>query len=168
MMDLLDPVADALVLLCWLRVGLRRRLGLKTQPLPGPALLCKRDSSVGYAQIFGAVGIKAINFALDRGLADAAALHVPADRRLDPENDEDLRRIWLRSLRSRAFNMELGALNLLAAAEEMTGRLDYASYSPEELKLIFTRYNADTHRVTPYGEAVYKWYCEFAGKERSQ
>ena len=168
LMDLLDIAADALVWLYWLRRDLRRglkALGLvqSVEPWSRWAFLRKRDSSVGYAQIFGAVGIKAINFALDRGLAAAESLHVPSDRRLDPERPEDLRRIWTRSRLSRAFNMELGALNLLAAAEEMTGRVDFASCTPEELKLIFTRYNADTRRVTPYGEAVYASYREFCG-----
>ena len=164
LMDILDPVADSLVLLYRLRWNLRRLLRLPPPAERGPALLRKRDSSVGYAQIFGAVGIRAINFALDRGLTTAEALSLPAGRRLDPACEEDLRLVWNRSRRSRAFNMELCALNLLCAAEEMTGRVDFPSCSPEELKLIFTRYNADTRRITPYGEAVYGYYTAFMAR----
>ena len=59
--------------------------------------------------------------------------------------------------------MTAAALNLLSAAEEKTGRIDFPSYSPEELKLIFTRYNGTVPHITPYGEAVYRHYLRYAG-----
>ena len=160
-MDLLDPLADLAVECYWLRYRLRRRLGCR-DPRPrlrrGP--LGKRDSSTGYAQIFAYVAIRAIRFAQERGLA---APGEPADLGSDPDDPEKLREIWLRLHRDRRFSTECAALNLLCAAEEMTGRLDFAGYRPEEWKLIFTRYNADTRRITPYGEAVYQRYLRDGG-----
>ena len=152
--DLLDPAADALV-----RFNQRR---LDT-PISGGGFLQKCDSTTGYGQIFGAVAIRAVNFAVDRGLADYAALGLPTDRRLDAQRMADLRLVWDRLHTDPAFNIECTALNLLAAAEEMTGRIDFAGYTPEELKLVFTRYNGNFKEVSPYGEAVYAIYRRFLG-----
>ena len=58
-------------------------------------------------------------------------------------------------------NIEIATLNLLAAADEMVGRLDFETFSPEELKLVFTRYNADVKDITPYGERAYEYYLAF-------
>ncbi len=127
----------------------------------GPGRLQKTDSSTGYAQIFGFVAINALNFAADRGLASYAALGVPTDHRLDPAALPDIRLVWGRLHRDPIFNMTAAALNLLSAAEEKTGRIDFPSYSPEELKLIFTRYNGTVPHITPYGEAVYQHYLRY-------
>ena len=150
--DLLDVVADALVKFN------QRRLDA---PVSGGGFLRKCDSSTGYGQIFGAVAIKAINFAADRGLTDYAALGLPADRRLDPQNMADLRLVWGQLHSDPVFNIECTALNLLAAAEEMTGRIDFPGYSKEELKLVFTRYNGNYKDVSPYGEAAYEIYQRY-------
>ena len=164
--DLLDIAADLAVMGYWLRYDLRGRLGF---PDPAPALrfgpFGKRDSSTGYAQIFAYVGINAINFALDRGLCDSAALKLPAGPRLSPERPEDLRGIWTRLHRDTAFNLELATLNLLSAAEEMTGQIAFDDYTPEELKLVLTRYNADVKHITAYGEAAYGHYLRYRGME---
>ena len=152
--DLLDPVADALV-----RFNQRR---LDT-PISGGGFLQKCDSSTGYGQIFGAVAIRAVNFAVDRGLADYAALGLPTDHRLDAQRMADLRLVWGRLHDDPVFNMTATALNLLAAAEEMTGRVDFAGYSDTELKLVFTRYNGNFKEVSPYGEATYEIYRRYAG-----
>lgn len=119
-------------------------------------LFPKKDSSTGYAQIFGYVGIRAVNFAVDRGLTDYAALGISADHRLDSQNPKDVRRIWLLLHRDPRANLEIATLNLLSAAEEMTGRIDFEHYSEEELKRVLTRYNANVQSVTAYGEAVYR------------
>lgn len=119
-------------------------------------LFGKRDSSTGYAQIFGYVALNAANFAVDHGLADYASLGLPASRRLDPKNRKDVRLVWKKLFHDPEANIEFAALNLLSAAEEMTGRIDFSTYSEHELKLILTRYNADTRQVTPYGEAAYR------------
>ena len=147
--DLLDGVADALV-----QHNLRR--GVR-----GPGRAQKSDSSTGYAQIYGFVAIHAINFAVERGLATYAALGLPGDRQPDPENMADLRFVWERLHREPAFNIECAALNLLSAAQEVTGRIDFPGYSPEELKRIFTRYNGTVPHVTPYGEAAYRHYLRY-------
>ncbi len=150
--DLMDVAADALVKFN------QRRLDA---PVNGGGFLDKCDSSTGCGQIFGYVAIRAINFAADRGLTDPAALGLPADRRLDPQNLADLRLVWGRLHSDPVFNIECTALNLLAAAEEMTGRIDFPGYSPEELKLVFTRYNGDFKDVSPYGEAAYAIYQRY-------
>lgn len=69
--------------------------------------------------------------------------------------------IWTRLNTDTKFNLELAALNLLAAAEEMTGRIDFGGYSADELKLVLTRYNADVKHITAYGEAAYQHYLRY-------
>lgn len=118
----------------------------------------KKDCSTGYGQIFGATGIRAINFALEHGMNDFLALGLSCDCLLDAKNADDVRRVWKLQHRSPKANIEIAALTLLCAAEEMTGRIEFASYSEKELKLILTRYNADVRHITPYGEAVYALY----------
>ena len=138
--DHLDPLVDLVVL-----TGLTR----------------KKDSSTGYAQIFGYVGLNAINYAVDRGLATYESLGIRTDHRLDPENRRDVKQVWLLLHRNRKANIEIAALNLLCAAEEMTGRTDFESFSEDELKLVLTRYNANVTHVTSYGERAYARYLEF-------
>ncbi len=100
-------------------------------------LPAKRDSSTGYGQIFAATAIKDINYAHDAGIR---ALPVSA-----------------------RFNIQCVALCLLHAAAEMTGTTDFSALSPEELQLVFTRYNADTKKITPYGKETYGYYQTFQG-----
>ena len=165
--DLLDLAADALVRLYWLRWRLRRllcRLHLcrRAEPRPRRGPLGKRDSSTGYAQIFAAVAIDAANYALERGLEDAAGLGLPEGRRPDRERSEDLCAMWRRLARDPRFNIRMGALNMLAAAEEMNGHTDIARYGPEELQRAFTRYNAKVDRITDYGRRVYAYYLDYS------
>lgn len=150
--DLLDPAADLLVRLNGFCKGGR-----------GP--LRRRDSSTGYGQIFGFVAINAANFAVERGLTGYAALGLP-ERRLDPANDADLKLVWTRLNREPAFNIEMSALNLICAAEEVTGRIDFTGYSPEEIRRIYTRYNGTSPTVTPYGEEAYRHYLRYASGAR--
>ena len=147
--DLLDVLADLLV-----QRNLRRGVS-------GPGPLQKSDSSTGYAQIFASVAINAINFAADRGLTSYASLALPEDHRLDPVCLPDRHLVWERLHGDPVFNLTAAALNLLSAAEEMTGRIDFPSYSPEETKLIFTRYNGTYREVSAYGEAAYKHYLRY-------
>ncbi len=118
-------------------------------------LFRKKDSSTGFGQIFGYVGLNAVNFAVDRGLTDYKSLGLPEGRRLDPRKIADVRTVWRLLNRDPRANIEISALNLLCAAEEMTGRIDFANYTSEETKLILTRYNANIKHVSPYGEEVY-------------
>ena len=151
--DLFDLLVDRLV-----RRNQRRGVS-------GPGRLRKTDSSTGYAQIFAYVAINAVNFAADRGLTDYAALSLPADHRLDPASLSDIRLVWTRLNGDVDFNLTAAALNLLSAAEEKTGRIDFPGYSPDELKRIFTRYNGTVPHITPYGEAVYAHYLRYGGDE---
>ena len=124
-------------------------------------LFPKKDSSTGYAQIFGYVAVNAVNFAVDRGLTDYAALGIPSDHRLNSADKKDVRMLWKLLRRDRRLNMEAAALNILSAAEEMTDRRDFSSFSDRELQLIFTRYNADIRCVSPYGQMVYSHYLRY-------
>ena len=144
--DVLDPLADLLVRLNGHRAG---------------GIANKRDSSTGYGQIFGFVAINAANFAVARGLTTYPALGLP-DRRLDPSSPSDLRLVWNRLNREPEFNIELSALNLLAAADEVIGRIDFASFSPEEIQRVYTRYNGTAPQITAYGEEAYAHYLRYA------
>lgn len=140
MIDAFDPVAD---FAAWLGIA------------------GKKDSSTGYAQIFGYVGLNAINFAVDRRLATYQSLGIFCNHRLDPCNQKDVRLVWKKLHKDAQANIEIATLNLLSAAEEMTGRLDFDSFTPEEWKLVFTRYNANTHTITRYGEQAYQLFVRF-------
>ena len=167
--DMLDLLADAAVACYWFRYGLlsRCRRALKKPPLqsfPG-GLLKKRDSSTGFGQVFAYVAIRAISFSLKKGLDRSLKdFGLPDDHPPDERNPADLCLIWRRLNRDAAFNLRMAALNLLSAAEEMTGRIDFPSYSPEEIQLIFTRYNANARSVTAYGREVYQIYLSFCEK----
>ena len=80
---------------------------------------------------------------------------------LSPVRPEDLRRVWLRLNHEPVFNLNCSALNLLHAAFQMTGRVDFGQYTEEELKLIFTRYNGNVKQISAYGEKAYRYYLNF-------
>ena len=141
--DLLDPLAD-----------LAAMTGFKG----------KHDSSVGYGQIFGYVGINAVNFAVSQGIAGYADFGLPEGRVLDPGRREDVKLLWRVLLRDRKKNIGIMALNLRLCAQEMTGTADFDRLTAEELKLTFTRYNADVKKVTAYGEEVFGLFLRFGGQ----
>lgn len=118
----------------------------------------KKDSSTGPMQVFGRTGVHAVNFAVDRGLTSYSALGFRVDHRLDERNIADVHLIWSRLHRDVHANIEIAALNLLCCAHEMTGCLDFDSFSAVNLKLIFTRYNQDIRSITAYGETAYRYY----------
>ena len=149
--DLMDPVADLAVRFYWLRW--RLRVGRTPRLLRGA--LGKKDSSTGFGQIFAYVAIRALNFAESRGLPACDWLGLADARQLREDRDEDRQWMWTLLHRDQKANILLSALNLLAAAEEMTGRRDFAALSPEELQLTFTRYNANVRHITAYGRRVY-------------
>ena len=126
----------------------------------------KRDSSTGPGQVFGAVGLRAVNFAVDRHLTDYASLGLELGHRLCDTNRQDVRAVWRMLHRDRRRNLEIAALNLLSAAEEMTGVTDFSALTEEQLKLTFTRYSANARRVTPYGEEAYRRYILYLTDER--
>lgn len=131
----------------------------------GSGLFRKKDSSTGYAQIYGYVGVNAANFAVDRGLATYESLGIESDHRLDPDNLEDARLVWKKLHASKEANIELATLNLLAAAYEVVGHGDFDRMSDEELKLVMTRYNANVRHVTEYGERAFATYKAFLNGE---
>ena len=141
--DILDPAAD-----------LAAELGV----------MGKHDSSIGYAQIFGAVGIKAANFAVAHGMASYRSLGIISDHVLDPEKVKDVRQMWHLLHSNMRANIEMASLNLVAAAEEMTGHTDFAGMTDEEIKLTLTRYNADVKHITKYGEEVFELYKTYKSK----
>ena len=167
--NFMDVLADLAVKCYWVRYDFLFRFCrvLKRPPLrhfPG-GLLKKRDSSTGYAQIFAYVAIRAMRYALEKGLESSpAAFGFPKDHRPDEKDPADLGRVWRRLNGDPQFNLRLAALNLLSAAEEMTGRIDFSSYSPDEIQLVFTRYNANSRTVTAYGRETYQHYLSFSGK----
>ena len=164
--DLWDVFADLAVSLYWLRYRLREALHC-AEPLPliRRGVLGKRDSSTGYAQIFARVAIGALNTARAHGQTPPVSGAIPPMRALDPAAPGDLMRVWLALRRDRAFNLACAALNLRAAAEEMTGRYSFDGCTEAELKRILTRYNANVKSVTPYGEEAYRHYLRYASPE---
>lgn len=167
--DIFDFFADSLVGFFWARYRLRRwacRRGFLRRA--GPAVkngpFGKHDSSTGYAQIFAWVGINAIRFAAEKGLADPAELGFPGGRLPEVQNWNDLCLVWRRLRGDRRYNLEIGTLNLLAAAWEMNGHADFARYTPEEAKRMFTRYNANVRHITPYGEETYRYAAGWLAK----
>ncbi len=126
----------------------------------------KKDSSTGYAQIFGRVGLEAVNFACDRGLTDYAKLRIESDHRLSSKDPEDIRLVWKLLKDDPFMNMEIAVLNMLSCAEEKTGRIAFDSYTEDEMKLIMTRYNADTDHITQYGEDAYQNYLRYLEEEK--
>ena len=149
--DLMDLLADATVRLNWLRYTFTHRYDPERHTR-NP--LRKFDSSTGYGQIFSRVAIEAILFAESRGIP--IFTNVPG--RLSPSRPEDLQRVWLRLHRDPVFNLSCSALNLLHAAFQMTGRIDFEHYTEDEMKLIFTRYNGNVKQVSAYGEKAFQYY----------
>lgn len=154
--SLSDTLADLLVSLNWQRYS---RFGNFVLDRHTRNPLHKFDSSTGYGQIFAQVAIEAILFAESEGIP--VLLGIPGE--LFPFNPDDLKRVWSRLHRDRVFNLSCAALNLIHAAFQMTGRIDFEGCSEEEKKLIFSRYNGNVRKITPYGERAYQRYLECGG-----
>lgn len=170
--DLADLLVDGIVRLNWAVYSLWERLngdavGNRTMNR-GRSVIRKLDSSTGYAQIFAFVAINAVNFAAEQGITGYEDLGFRSDHILDPDDPADRRWMWHRLNRDRVFNLKAAALNLIAAAEEVTGRIDFSGYTVEEIKRIFTRYNGTMRQITPYGEETYLHYLRYAGREESR
>ena len=124
-------------------------------------LFGRKDSSTGYAQIFGRVGIVAANYAVGKGYTTYGDLGLACEHMLDAENPQDVRMVWERLNGDPYVNIELATANLLVAAEEVVGRTDFAEFSEGDFKRVFSRYNARTTAVTAYGRDVYRIYVEY-------
>ena len=161
--DLFDPLADTLVALNWLRYDLRRALrrGGTETPVSRKGILGKLDSSTGYAQIFASTAIGAIHYALEHGLEGEEELGFSPGERPDGNSARDREKMWRRLQRDRRLNIQTAALNLISAAEEVNGHTDFSRYTPEEYERMFTRYNANTRTVTPYGKETYRYFLKY-------
>jgi len=124
-------------------------------------LFPKKDSSTGYAQIFSYVGINAVNFACDQGITDYQKLGIKERHRLNAGNPKDLRWMWKHLHADRQANIEIASLNLLSAAKEVNGSMDFSAFGDEEIKKVLSRYNADTRQITAYGEKAFICYQKY-------
>ena len=158
--DLFDFLADTAVALNWLRYSLFRSYEPERHTR-NP--LRKFDSSTGYGQIFSRVAIEALLFAGSRGIPAGECI----TGELSPENPDDLRRVWFRLRHDKAFNLTCSALNLVSAADQMTGRIAFEEYTPEEIKLIFSRYNGNVRHITAYGEKAYAHFLNSVENDRA-
>ena len=152
--NFLDIVADAIVRLNWLRYSFFHTFILERHTR-NP--LKKFDCSTGFAQIFAQVAIEAILFAE----SEQMPLFLGISGKLSPFSPEDLKRVWIRLNKDRVFNFSCAVLNIIHAAYQMTGRVDFESYSEEEKKMIFSRYNGNVQRISRYGETAYQYYLEY-------
>ena len=158
--DLLDPLADCAVRLHWICYALRKRMGGAAYAAR-MRVLSKKDSSTGYGQVFAATAIRALNFAAARGISSAQALSLPFAFPLDARQPDHLRYVWRRLHDDPDFNLRAAAFTLLCAADEMTGSTCFSAFTPQQLQLVFSRYNANTQHVTAYGQQVYRHYLAF-------
>ena len=124
-------------------------------------LFKRQDSSTGYAQIYGFVAVNALKFAQEHGLETAENLGFSSDKDLSSRNAEDVRRMWLKLHQDPEFNLRLAVLYMLSAAYEVTGSMDFETFSEDDLMRVFSRYNANTREITAYGEEVFGYYQKY-------
>lgn len=153
--NVFDFLADSLVHFNWFRYTQFHAFRMERHTR-NP--MRKFDSSTGYGQIFSQVAIEAILFAQSRGIP----LFLGISHTLSPHSPDDLKLVWKRLNQDRVFNLSCAALNIIHAAFQMTGRIDFEGYSEEEKKMIFTRYNGNAQRISAYGEKAYHYYLEYA------
>lgn len=154
--NVLDRIADAVVAFNWGRYTLFGSFDMQRHT-HNP--LRKFDSSTGYGQIFAQVAIEAILFAQSQDIP--VFLGIPG--KLLPSNPNDLKRIWTRLHYDKVFNLSCAALNIIHAAFEMTGRIDFESYNESEIKMTLSRYNGNAQAISSYGEKAYLYYLEYSG-----
>ena len=152
--NVFDALADVLVALNWGRYSLFGSFDLERHTR-NP--LRKFDSSTGYGQIFAQVAIEAILFAQSRKIP----LFLGVSDELFPFRPNDLKRIWARLHHDKVFNLSCAALNIIHAAFEMTGRIDFEGYNEREIKMTLSRYNGNAQIISPYGEKAYLFYLEY-------
>lgn len=159
-LNLLDKLADVLVALNWVRYML---FGTFDPERHTRNPLRKFDSSTGYGQIFSQVAIEAILFARSQEIP--VFLGIPGE--LFPFSPDDLKLTWTRLHRDKVFNLSCAALNLIHAAFERTGRIDFDGYNEREIKMILSRYNGNAELISPYGEKAYLYYLEYVDRSSS-
>ena len=159
--DVFDPLADAIVAFNWQRVHLLNHLPDLEGSQNKSSFFRKFDSSTGYGQIFARTAILAIRFATTHGIITPETLGLRKGQTFSPDSPANVFEIWKKLHCERSFNLACSALNLLFAAWEMNGRITFENFSPDELKGIFTRYNANVRQITPYGEVTYQYYLKY-------
>ena len=159
--DFFDPLADAVVAFNWQRISLLNHLPDLEDNQNKSGFFRKFDSSTGYGQIFARTAILAIQFATTHGIITTETLGLGKGQTFSPDSPADVFEIWKKLHRERSFNLACSALNLLFAAWEMNGRITFENFSPDELKLTFTRYNANVRQITLYGEITYQYYLKY-------
>ena len=159
--DFFDPLADAIVAFNWQRVYLLNHLPDLEGKQNKSGFFRKFDSSTGYGQIFARTAILAIRFATTHGIITTETLGLRKGQTFSPDSPADVFEIWKKLHRERSFNLACSSLNLLFAAWDMNGRITFENFSPDELKLTFTRYNANVRQITPYGEVTYQYYLKY-------
>ena len=124
-----------------------------TVDYPTPPIIQKEDSSVGLGQIFARVAIKAYNEAIDRGTISGT--------KKDKDNWKDCKEVWFNLRDDNEYNIRMSSLNILSCVDEFGFDNNYLSYTPDQCKLVFTRYNANQHTINDYAEACYTYYQIF-------
>ena len=152
--NMLDELADIVVAFNWVRYSLFGTFDLDRHTR-NP--LRKYDSSTGYGQIFAQVAIEAILFAESQDIP----VFLGITGELSPFSPYDLKRVWARLHHDKVFNLSCAALNIIHAAFEMTGRVDFEGYNEREIKMTLTRYNGNAKTISSYGEKAYLFYLEY-------
>lgn len=100
---------------------------------PSSPVLYREDSSTGYGQIFAETAAVAINYAVGANIIDWQKCDY---------NDVDQRyALWKELKNNNEFNIEKIALVLIRAADLAKLSNDYCSYSDQDIKSMFARYN---------------------------
>ncbi len=136
-------------------------------PRKKKSFLVKRDSSTGYCQIFARVALNALNYGCLRGMTTYrdAGVDMP-EGSLEPSSFDDVFYIWKKLHRDRNFNFHMALLNLISAGEETVGHTRFGEYGEDDMKRMFSRYNANIRNITSYGEETYRIYKKLRGERR--
>lgn len=124
-----------------------------TVPYPSPPVLIKEDSSVGLGQIFAKVAIAAYNHAIDFGYICGV--------RKNADDWHECKNVWYSLKDDEEYNIRMSSINILSCIDEFGYQHIYDSYSAEQCKHVFTRYNANTNTINDYGEECYQYYLIF-------
>ena len=149
MMNVLDVIADRLVILYWRGWHLQNRLHVHHNPEWKRHGMIRNDSSTGYGQIFARTAMEALNFARRNQIYDP-------QRTFSSDNPEDMWYVWNRLRTDRRFNVLVCGLCLIHAGTGINETRPTQAYTPDEVRKMFSRYNAKTATITEYGKEVYR------------
>ena len=113
-------------------------------PYPSRIIPWKEDCSTGFSQIFASTGIKARNWAREKGYI--------SDREYNYENWKDRKEVWTKLKNDVGFNLETCALVLLWGASDIgLERVNPYNYSQDQIKQVLARYNGTGDKAQEYG-----------------